>query len=224
MRQVFISYSSKEAAQANDIVRVLEEKGIECWIAPRNIRVGSNYTKDIPSAIRECPSFLLVLSKEAQESRWVNKELSRAINQDKLILPLMIEEFAVSEGFEFLLEDVQIRPYYQEKTQTMREVVEEIQRLMPREKSADVHTAPDNGASDRHSQVEFLAQLREAKKDLNNYFKPGDIVNHLQFGKGTVTAVIKSGDNMMINIRFESSGEKRFHSSSAYLYLAKDSV
>lgn len=131
MRQVFISYSSKEARQANEIVDALEKQGIECWIAPRNIRVGSNYTKDIPSAIRECPCFLLVLSRNSQDSKWVNKELTRAINQDKRIMPLLIEDFSVSEGFEFLLEDVQTRPYYQTKEQTMREVLEEIRVLMP---------------------------------------------------------------------------------------------
>lgn len=130
MRQVFISYSSKEANQANEIVATLEKQGIKCWIAPRDIRVGSNYTKDIPRAIDECPCFLLVLSRESQKSKWVNKELTRAINQDKRIMPLMIESFSVNESFEFLLEDVQTRPYHQTKKQTMQEVMAEIHTLM----------------------------------------------------------------------------------------------
>ena len=128
MRQVFISYSSKEANQANEIVTALETRGIKCWVAPRDIHVGSNYTKDIPSAIQECPCFLLVLSRESQKSKWVNKELTRAINQDKRIMPLMIENFSINESFEFLLEDVQTRPYYQAKNKLCKKLWQKFTR------------------------------------------------------------------------------------------------
>lgn len=136
MRQVFISYSSADAARAEEIVKSLEAAQIRCWMAPRNIRVGSNYTKDIPRAIKECPCFLLVLSPRSQESKWVNKELTRAINQEKTILPLMIEDFTVSEGFEFLLEDVQIRPYFSDPEAILREVLARIRRAAPQPESA----------------------------------------------------------------------------------------
>lgn len=131
MKQIFISYSSKDATQANEIVEALEKKGITCWIAPRDMHVGCNYTKDIPSAIRDCRFFLLVLSRRSQESKWVNKELTRAINQDKHILPIMIEDFTVEEGFQFLLEDVQTCYYYQEKTENLDKLIDEICGLFP---------------------------------------------------------------------------------------------
>lgn len=127
MHKVFVSYSSKEADRANEIVAQLEAAGIPCWIAPRDIGVGSNYTRDIPKAIRECTHFLLALSANAEASKWVNKELTRAINQEKCLIPLMIENFTISEGFEFLLEDVQIRNYCNDCQGVLREVI----RLFP---------------------------------------------------------------------------------------------
>ena len=127
MHKVFVSYSSREADRAYEIVTQLEAAGIPCWIAPRDIGVGSNYTRDIPKAIRECTHFLLALSANAEASKWVNKELTRAINQEKCLIPLMIEDFTISEGFEFLLEDVQIRNYCNDCQGVLREVI----RLFP---------------------------------------------------------------------------------------------
>lgn len=126
MRQVFISYSSKEADQANKIVEALESQGIRCWIAPRNIGIGSNYMRAIPEGIRECPFFLLVLSEASQNSLWVEKELGQAIKQNKEIFPLMIENCAISDSFDFVLGNVQIRPYYREKDAAIREIVTRI--------------------------------------------------------------------------------------------------
>lgn len=127
MHKVFVSYSSREADRAYEIVAQLEAAGIPCWIAPRDIGIGSNYTRDIPKAIRECTHFLLALSANAEESKWVNKELTRAINQEKCLIPLMIEDFTISEGFEFLLEDVQIRNYCNDCQGVLQEVI----RLFP---------------------------------------------------------------------------------------------
>ena len=123
MHKVFVSYSSREADRANEIVKQLEAAGIPCWIAHRDIHPGSNYTTDIPKAIRECTHFLLALSASAEESVWVNKELATAIKRQKTILPLMIENFTISEGFEFLLEDVQIRNYCNNCQGVLREVI-----------------------------------------------------------------------------------------------------
>ena len=59
----------------------------------------------------------------AEASKWVNKELTRAINQEKCLIPLMIDDFTISEGFEFLLEDVQIRNYCNDCQGVLREVI-----------------------------------------------------------------------------------------------------
>ena len=40
---VFLSHSSKDAALANELCRLLEANSITCWIAPRNIVSGTSY-------------------------------------------------------------------------------------------------------------------------------------------------------------------------------------
>lgn len=112
MHDVFISYSSKEFGAAQAVRVMLEEKGISCWMAPDSIPGGSNYTKEIPVAIRRCRVFVMILSENAQKSNWVLKELDSAVGHNKVILPFMLENFTLSDEFSFLLSGTQWYPAY----------------------------------------------------------------------------------------------------------------
>jgi hypothetical protein len=50
----FISYSSKDKPAADATCAVLESAGIRCWIAPRDIRPGTEYGAAIIDAIDRC--------------------------------------------------------------------------------------------------------------------------------------------------------------------------
>ena len=54
--QVFISYSCKDKAIADTICQWLESAGIPCWMAPRNIEFGSDWTEAIMRAIGATPT------------------------------------------------------------------------------------------------------------------------------------------------------------------------
>lgn len=51
---VFISYRSKDADAANAVRMVLQQNGIECWMAPESISMGDDYSNAIPKAIETC--------------------------------------------------------------------------------------------------------------------------------------------------------------------------
>lgn len=119
--QVFISYSTRDMDQATRIVDQLEANGIRCWFAPRNIPMGSSYIREIPRAINICSHFLLVQSDNAQESKWVEKELSLAIGCGKHVLPMVIREHELNDDFKFLLTDVQFRTYYDDPDRVILE-------------------------------------------------------------------------------------------------------
>lgn len=71
---VFISYCSAQREYADCLRKMLTERGVKCWMAPYSIPTGSSYQTEIPSALSNTPNVLLVLSKEAETSRWVQKE------------------------------------------------------------------------------------------------------------------------------------------------------
>ncbi len=107
-RHVFISYSSKDIDYVMQLVRAMEASNIPYWRAPDRIPAGSNYAKEIPRAIRECSLFLLVYSRNSQESIWVEKELDTAVCCKKKILPVVIDDCEFNELFRFYLNNVQM--------------------------------------------------------------------------------------------------------------------
>lgn len=88
---VFVSYSSKDKTVADFIVASLESAGVRCWYAPRDIRPGGDWAKEIVAAINEASVFLLIFSSNANSSQRVLDELNLAISREAVILPFRIE-------------------------------------------------------------------------------------------------------------------------------------
>ena len=130
MRQVFISYSTKDQLQAEAVRNVIEQNGITCWMAPRDIPGGSNYTKEIPTAIRGCQAFVLMLSQNAQNSHWVLKELDSAVNEGKTILPFQLEDITLTDEFNFLLTGAQRYDAYQKKSEALQLLISRLKAII----------------------------------------------------------------------------------------------
>lgn len=138
MHDVFISYSSKDYNQAETVRSILEKNDIPCWMAPRDIPYGSNYAKEIPSAIRSSQIFVLIMSENAQSSPWVLKELDSAVNCGKVIFPFMLEDCHLNDEFNFLLTGAQRYAAYQKKSEAMATLINRIKALTkPHETAAE---------------------------------------------------------------------------------------
>lgn len=161
MRQVFISYSTKDQLQAEAVRNVIEQNGITCWMAPRDIPGGSNYTKEIPIAIRGCQAFVLMLSQNAQDSHWVLKELDSAVNAGKVILPFQLEDITLTDEFNFLLTGTQRYDAYQKKSEALQNLVMRI--------NAIVDTAPQPEPAPEESPA---PPAEEAPKPVFAFKKP----------------------------------------------------
>ena len=60
--RVFISYSSKDKVVGDAVCAILEQRGIRCWIAPRDILPGSEWGEAIINGLTSCQVFVLVFS------------------------------------------------------------------------------------------------------------------------------------------------------------------
>ena len=89
---VFISYSSKEMETAVLVCNYLEEQGIVCWIAPRNIEAGANYASQIVAAIRRCDTLVMLASESTNVSGHVSNEVSIAFDNKKNIIPFKLHD------------------------------------------------------------------------------------------------------------------------------------
>lgn len=153
MKEIFISYSTMDITQAETIRNILENNGFSCWMAPRDIPGGSNYTREIPVAIRNCKVFLLILSANSQKSPWVLKELDAAVNNSKIILPFMLESFDLNEEFNFLLTGTQRYTAYQKKAEAIEALLERIHAIVGVEHAAGECPAEVSEESETHVPV-----------------------------------------------------------------------
>jgi polar amino acid transport system substrate-binding protein len=118
----FISYASKDGADiAIGISQYLETKGVSCWIAPRNVRPGSDYASEIILGIKACKVFVLLLTEQANRSSHVANEVDRAFHYQKVIIPVKIEQ---REGIHLQLSTT--LEYYLSKTHWINTTVKAI--------------------------------------------------------------------------------------------------
>ncbi len=102
-QQVFISYSSADKATAERICGALEDAGIPCWIAPRNIEPGTDYPTALVEAIRSVRVLVLILTESAAASPHIVSEVGHAFSGRKRIIPFRISQKAVPEDLEYFL-------------------------------------------------------------------------------------------------------------------------
>jgi formylglycine-generating enzyme required for sulfatase activity len=101
--QVFISYASADEAIADKVCNALENAGVSCWIAPRNIEPGRDFPTAIVDAVNSAHALVLILTEHAAASPHVLSEVSHAFNGKKRIIPFRISQQTLPEDLEYFL-------------------------------------------------------------------------------------------------------------------------
>ena len=70
----FISYSSKDETFAQRLHADLQEKGVRCWFAPEDMKIGDKVRSTIDQSIRVHDKLLVILSENSMPSNWVEDE------------------------------------------------------------------------------------------------------------------------------------------------------
>ena len=83
---VFISYSTPDKGVADAACERLESHGIRCWIAPRDVLPGTEWLAAIDKGLAESQIVVVVLSSNADKSKWVIREVERAVEQQARIV------------------------------------------------------------------------------------------------------------------------------------------
>ena len=102
-RRVFISHSSRNSGDAVQIANSLEASGIRCWIAPRDIPAGSDYSAAIMEGFASSRALVFVCSRDSVESGPVTREVERAVSRGLTVIPVGLETAQLSPSLEFLI-------------------------------------------------------------------------------------------------------------------------
>ena len=86
----FISYSSKDEEFAERLYADLQNKGVRCWYAQEDLKIGDHYHQRIEESIRLYDKLVLILSEHAVKSAWVEREVAAAREkEDRLRHPVL---------------------------------------------------------------------------------------------------------------------------------------
>ena len=107
VKDAFLSYASPDRESAFRLCRLLEERGIGCWIAPRDMIPGADYGQAIIRAIEETATTVLLLSSHANASIHVTHEVERATSKRKRVIPVRLEDVQPGPSLELHLATAQ---------------------------------------------------------------------------------------------------------------------
>src|SRR5579862_6502392 len=99
----FVSYAATDREIAFAAVAGLENHGVRCWVAPRDIAAGSEYGEEIVEAIKACRLLVLIFSTQANNSPHVRREVERAVSLRRPIIPFRIEDIPPTGAMEYAL-------------------------------------------------------------------------------------------------------------------------
>ncbi len=98
MPQVFISYARDDGVGeqlAANVREKLEHAGIIVFHDIKSIDVGDTWLNELNSALASCQAMVLIISKKACASSWVQNEFSVAQERGILIIPILSEKISL---------------------------------------------------------------------------------------------------------------------------------
>src|SRR5258708_28991793 len=79
----FISYSNKDDSLAHRLHADLQAKGVRCWCAPEDMKIGDEIRTRIDEAIHLQDKLLLLLSEHSLASTWVKNDVEAALEKEE---------------------------------------------------------------------------------------------------------------------------------------------
>jgi hypothetical protein len=99
----FISYSSKDQDFANRLYADLQNKGVRCWFAPEDLKIGDRIRDRIDESIRLRDKLLLILTESSISSDWVEHEVEGALEEERqrgrtILFPIRLDDAAMDSS------------------------------------------------------------------------------------------------------------------------------
>jgi len=96
----FISYSSRDEAFAKRLHADLQNRGVRCWFALEDLKIGDHYHQRIDESIHLYDKLILILSEQAIQSAWVEREVVAAREkedheQQSVLFPLRLDDAVI---------------------------------------------------------------------------------------------------------------------------------
>jgi hypothetical protein len=92
--EIFLSHAHEDHALTLRLAETLHRHGLRAWYSERHIPGARQWLDEIGAALDRCDWFVVLLTPSSVRSKWVKRELTYALNQDRYedrIVPLLVE-------------------------------------------------------------------------------------------------------------------------------------
>ncbi len=127
---VFISHSSKDVAIAQQLVDLMESRGIRCWFSPHDI--SGSYGETITKAVKSIPVLLLLLSENSNQSHNVVNEVDIAHQFKKPIVVVKIGALTLSDALTYYISSRHHYDATERSAKSFEKAIRECERLLQR--------------------------------------------------------------------------------------------
>lgn len=186
--EVFISYSTRDREIADAVCNYLESNGVKCWIAPRDLKTGSNYAEEISNQISNAKIDLVISSESSNKSVYVKQEMEMAFRQQKMIIAFKIDESLPGGDFQFLLNNSQWIEAYSDFSGHFQELLDAVTRHL-----ATLQSGNENEESNTNERGNEMSQ-NKIKTKSHNVDPPFEAYD----GEGFIFASYKHADRDMV--------------------------
>jgi serine/threonine protein kinase len=89
---IFVSYSRRDSEYVEKLVADIESRDLPVWMDRNDIDFGTIWLNEVEDAISESFAVIVVMTPEARNSEWVQREVLLALNLKKPIFPLLLQD------------------------------------------------------------------------------------------------------------------------------------
>ena len=87
---IFLSYSTEDSVIANELKGEIEERGIKCFMAEKDIPVGTQWSDRIRNALINSKKIIILITPRSKNRPWVMTETGAAWVLKKNIIPVLM--------------------------------------------------------------------------------------------------------------------------------------
>lgn len=136
---VFISYSRRDYVDENynvipgnaiaEIQNVFDENGITYWFDKDGIYSGQEFIEIITGAIAESKMLIFISSKHSNESIWTAGEIFEALDGEKAIIPVKIDNCQYNKKFKHLIRPLDYIDYQENPQNALKDLLRAINKV-----------------------------------------------------------------------------------------------
>lgn len=136
---VFISYSRRDYVDESynvipgnaiaEIQNVFDENGITYWFDKDGIYSGQEFIEIITGAIAESKILIFISSKHSNESMWTAGEIFEALDGEKAIIPVKIDNSQYNKKFKLLIRPLDYIDYQENPQNALKDLLRAINKV-----------------------------------------------------------------------------------------------